>query len=165
MAGRRHLLARRRRDRGASAVEFALILPVFVLIIAAIVDFGFIFAQQVSLNNAARDASRTGVVKPLAGNPRQCQQVVTDARGAMTNTLGLSSTTAVSVNVAGNKTCNAPAGSTTVSGSPTEYPCTGGAANQTVTVTLTYTSQALIPLPYLNSKVLSAKGVFQCEYS
>jgi Flp pilus assembly protein TadG len=153
---------RRRPEGGASAVEFALILPVFVLIIAAILDFGFIFAQQVSLNNAARDSSRQGVVKPLVGSSLKCFEVVQKARGAVGNTLGISSTTQVGVSVDGNFDCTAPpAGSTT----NTSLPCAGGVSGQPLKVTLTYTSRALVPLPYLNTKVLTAQGVFQCEYS
>ena len=164
MAGRRPLIARRRCENGASAVEFALILPVFVLIVAAIIDFGFIFAQQVSLNTAARDASREGVVKSLAGNALDCQTVVQRARDGMGGALGVSSKIAVAVNVIKDSTpvCNAVAGSTTVSGSPTAKPCTSATD---LVVRVTYTSQALVPLPYLNHKVLTADGVFQCEYS
>lgn len=163
MAGWRPSTIRRRTEGGASAVEFALILPVFVLIIAAIIDFGFIFAQQVSLNNAARDASRAGVVKPLSGPAMQCQAVVTNARNGVTNTLGIAATNSVAVDVgAPSSVCSAAAGSASVSGTPAGLPCTGANA---LTVTLSYTSQALVPLPYLNSMVLTAKGVFQCEYS
>ena len=59
-------LVRRRPERGAAAVEFALVLPVLILIIGAIIDFGFIFAQQISFNTAARDAARAGVLPSVA---------------------------------------------------------------------------------------------------
>lgn len=45
-------------ERGAAAVEFALLLPVLFLVIAAIVDFGrFFYTQNVTVN-AAREGAR-----------------------------------------------------------------------------------------------------------
>lgn len=47
-----------RRDRGAAAVEFALLLPVLFLIIGAIIDFGrFFYIQNITVN-AAREGAR-----------------------------------------------------------------------------------------------------------
>jgi hypothetical protein len=45
-------------DEGASAVEFGLVLPLLVLIIGAIIDFGFAFNAQVGLAHAAREGVR-----------------------------------------------------------------------------------------------------------
>lgn len=168
MFPRRPRLTRPRSDRGASAVEFALILPVFVLIIAAILDFGFLFAQQVQLNNAARDAARQAVVKNLSGVAITCSDVVTKAR-AGSQTIGISSADTAKVGVKAERadttgSCDVAPSATTTS---TTTPCTGSGllpANNALTVTLTYTSTAPLPLPYLNSRVLSAQGVFQCEY-
>ena len=49
-------------DRGAAAVEFALLLPVVFLIIAGIVDFGTVFFTKIELTNAAREGARAAVV-------------------------------------------------------------------------------------------------------
>jgi Flp pilus assembly protein TadG len=53
---------RRRGERGAAAVEFALVVIPLLYILAAIVNFGFAFAQQLALDNAIRQAARAGVV-------------------------------------------------------------------------------------------------------
>lgn len=45
-------------DAGAAAVEFALVLLPLVMLLFGIIDFGWIFNQQVSLSNAAREAAR-----------------------------------------------------------------------------------------------------------
>lgn len=49
---------RLRDDRGASMAEAALILPVLVLIIFGIVEFGIAFNAQVTLTHAAREGVR-----------------------------------------------------------------------------------------------------------
>ena len=52
----------RRDDRGASALEFALVAPVFLVILGAIVNFGFAFAQKLALDNAVRETARAAAV-------------------------------------------------------------------------------------------------------
>lgn len=46
-------------DRGAVAVEFALITPFLLLLIAGIVEFSHSFNIQISVTQAAREAART----------------------------------------------------------------------------------------------------------
>jgi Flp pilus assembly protein TadG len=46
------------RTDGMSAAEFALILPVMLLIVCGIMDFGNIFYQMTVVNEAAREAAR-----------------------------------------------------------------------------------------------------------
>jgi Flp pilus assembly protein TadG len=50
-----------RRQRGATAVEFAIVFPVFFVICYAIVSFGMIFAIQQSLTFAAGEGARAGL--------------------------------------------------------------------------------------------------------
>ena len=45
-------------DRGASAVEFAIVLPVLISILVGIIEFGWLFNQQISLTQAAREGAR-----------------------------------------------------------------------------------------------------------
>lgn len=53
-----------RSERGASAVEFAIVLPVLLLVIAGIVDFGRYFFTQIQVTNAAREGVRAAIVLP-----------------------------------------------------------------------------------------------------
>ena len=46
------------RDRGAAAVEFALLLPVLLLLVFGIIDFGRALNAQITLTQAAREGSR-----------------------------------------------------------------------------------------------------------
>src|SRR5690606_8992204 len=53
------LFRRRSRDQGgAAAVEFALILPIFLMLLFGIIDFGYMINRGGIINNAARDAVR-----------------------------------------------------------------------------------------------------------
>ena len=45
-------------ERGAAAVEFALILPVLLILVLGLVEFGRAFNVQISLSNAAREGAR-----------------------------------------------------------------------------------------------------------
>jgi Flp pilus assembly protein TadG len=46
------------RDRGAAAVEFALLLPLLLLLVFGIIDFGRALNAQVTLTQAAREGAR-----------------------------------------------------------------------------------------------------------
>ena len=47
-----------RGERGAALVEFALVLPLLLVVIAGIVDFGFLFQRYEVVTNAAREGAR-----------------------------------------------------------------------------------------------------------
>ncbi len=51
-----------RTRRGGNAIEFALCLPLWVLIVAAIMDFGWIFYGQTTLDAAANIGCREGAL-------------------------------------------------------------------------------------------------------
>jgi Flp pilus assembly protein TadG len=58
-AGRRSL--RQRDERGASAVEFSLVLLPLVLVLYGLISFGMMFALKQSMTNAAADAARSAI--------------------------------------------------------------------------------------------------------
>jgi len=45
-------------EKGQSMVEFALIMPILLLIIVGIIEFGFMFSSFLTLTNASREAVR-----------------------------------------------------------------------------------------------------------
>src|SRR5439155_18067519 len=47
-----------RNERGAVAVEFALIVPILLLLVLGMIDFGRLWFTQVSLSQAAREGAR-----------------------------------------------------------------------------------------------------------
>jgi Flp pilus assembly protein TadG len=72
------------RDRGAAAVEFALLLPVLLLIVFGIIDFGRALNAQITLTQAAREGARLDAL----GQPN----VVSRAQAAATGLSGVTVT-------------------------------------------------------------------------
>ena len=77
MKRRRHA-ASDSRDRGSVAVEFALLLPVLLLLIFGIIDFGRAINDQITLTQAAREGAR------LASLGYSTSAVTTRAQSAAT---------------------------------------------------------------------------------
>jgi hypothetical protein len=62
-----HAVARRRTDRGAVAVEFALVLPVLVMLLLGTVTTGLVYSDHLSIANAAREGGRFGSAVNFCG--------------------------------------------------------------------------------------------------
>jgi Flp pilus assembly protein TadG len=60
---RRHLA---RNSVGQSLTEFALILPVFMVLFAAALDLGRLYTSQVTINNAAREGAMAAALDPTS---------------------------------------------------------------------------------------------------
>jgi Flp pilus assembly protein TadG len=56
------LLRRGRRQRGAELIELALVLPILLLMFAAIADFALMFQRYLVVCNAAREGARIAVL-------------------------------------------------------------------------------------------------------
>ena len=68
---RRPRLGRRiRSERGAELIEFGLTLPLLLLLVLGIIEFGFLFQEYEVVTNAAREGARLGSLIPSAGYSR-----------------------------------------------------------------------------------------------
>lgn len=56
------------RDRGAAAVEFALVLPLLLLLVFGVIDFGRLLHAQVTLTQAAREGGRLAALGVADGD-------------------------------------------------------------------------------------------------
>jgi PKD repeat protein len=56
--------SRRSRRRGQALVEFALVLPAFLLLLVIAVDFGRLFFSYIEINNAAREGASYAATNP-----------------------------------------------------------------------------------------------------
>jgi hypothetical protein len=61
----------RKREDGQSLVEFALVIPIFLLVLFAIVDFGMAFHAWITVTNSAREGARIGSVRATSGEIEQ----------------------------------------------------------------------------------------------
>lgn len=58
------------RDRGATAVEVALLMPILLMLVMGIVDFGRALHAQITLTQAAREGVRVAALKQSGASTR-----------------------------------------------------------------------------------------------
>src|SRR5512147_2832453 len=65
-----HKTVRRKtlRERAQGMVEFALVLPLLLLLIFGVIELGRMFVIYSSVNSASREAARYGAASGLSGN-------------------------------------------------------------------------------------------------
>jgi len=63
--------ARRKGEDGQTLVEFTLVLPIFLLVLFAIVDFGMAFHAWITVTNSAREGARVGSVRATSAEIEQ----------------------------------------------------------------------------------------------
>ncbi|HET8785695.1 MAG TPA: PKD domain-containing protein [Candidatus Limnocylindrales bacterium] len=124
--------ARGRRRHGQSVVEFALVLPIFLVLLLMAVDFGRLFFTYIQVSNAAREAAAYGSTQPTDTTGMQARAV--QEKNAQTQ--GESALDPISA------TCANQSGSTIACSS-----APGGAgAGNTLTVTVRQPFRFLTPL-------------------
>jgi Flp pilus assembly protein TadG len=140
-------MLRRWRDRGAAAVEFAIIVPVLIALIFGSIEFGLAVNARTQVQNAAREGVRVASLT-ANGDSTSNAQVQLAALNAVSN---ISGTKTVTV------TCTTPGGST----------CTIGAAGNagniaTVVVTIAYTGITGM-FPALTNTTISGSSYMRIE--
>lgn len=51
-----------KNEKGQAMVEFALVLPILLFVVCGIIDFGWLFFNQLSLDNACREGARYAAI-------------------------------------------------------------------------------------------------------
>ena len=75
---------RKLNERGAAAAEFALLLPVLLMILFGIIEFGMIMYGREVVTNATREGARAGIVQ---GPPKRTEpQIIAIATTYLTGT-------------------------------------------------------------------------------
>lgn len=69
---------RRLNEHGIAATEFAILLPVLLLILFGIIEFGMLMYSRALITNASREGARAGIVQ---GPPKRTEaEIITIAR-------------------------------------------------------------------------------------
>lgn len=125
------------RERGAAMVEFALVVPLLLLIVMGIVDVGRAYLVQTSVSNAAREGVR---VMALSDDSAAAQSAAISAAPGLTPGLTASQVTFSAAS------------------------CTPGTQ---VTATVSYPTAYITPLPSLlgvgSSLTVTGKGTMRCN--
>lgn len=153
-------LRRRRDERGAEMVEFALVVVLLIALLYGIITYGLILAAQSTVTQAAADAARSGIVASSTA--------VATAEAQACNDIGWM-----------NKTCGPPVTDNTtlctfspnpadaITAFACQKACPSNATNQclTVSVSYNYAQAPLFPeLPGLNvitPSTISSTNVLQ----
>ena len=138
-------------NKGVAAVEFAIVLPLLLLIVFGIIEFGFLLYDQAVITNASREGARKGVVYAIEQN----------ASGASTaQDYAASLGTLISLNRASAPTC----------ASGNTNPCATAidvngdfASGHKLQVTVYYNFGSFLLDPIIGTKPLSATTVMTYE--
>lgn len=122
-------------DRGAAMVEFALVLPILVMLLVGIIEFGSAYNTQLALQASAREGARAAALR------RSPAEVESAARNAASP-----HGTEIAVDLSG---ADCPA---------TSEPWAGDEAEVTVSKDFTFE----IPFVSLSTVELHATGVMRC---
>lgn len=74
---------------GQSLVEFALILPLLIMLILGMVEFGWILNGQITLTSAAREGARTAIIYETAGDAATAVQKAVKSSAASSSLINV----------------------------------------------------------------------------
>lgn len=122
-----------RVQRGVAAVEMAIVLPMFLLLLLSILDFGRLFFTEITLQHAMREAGRFGVTGSQLADPKDPKTL----QSRMASIKQIVSQTAVGVDVNPSDIVI----SSIIGGKDN-----AGVAGDTLTISLSYTFYFITPL-------------------
>ncbi len=131
-------------DRGAVAVEFALVAPLLLFLLFAMIGYGYMLSFRQAISQAAAEGARAAAVAPASLSDAD---VKARARTAINDALGSYDVTCTSAGLLLKGTANA--GTCTVSSPQTCTTSTIGAQCVKVTLDYTYKDDSLLPSPGL----------------
>jgi Flp pilus assembly protein TadG len=139
------LLNKIRSQRGAALVEFAIVMPLLLVLVFGIIEFSIMFYDQAVITNASREGARAGIVYAFPNRITAGEITTTVGNYSSGRLISFGSTSQASASVSGQ--CNN--------------------AGDAITVSVTYPYEFLV-LPNLIQSLtgpinLSAVTVMRCE--
>jgi Flp pilus assembly protein TadG len=129
-------------QRGAAVIEFALILPLLVVLVFGIVEFSIAYNRKQGLHAAAREGARVASLPQTTNS-----DVISRVQSSLSGVLSASDIQAATITVS-------PSGS---------QPCNGAPPGTHVVVTITANDQLDVPLLPSKLLTLTGRGEFLCE--
>ena len=145
-------------QNGAALVEFAIVLPLLLILIFGIIEFGVMFYDKAIITNASREAARVGIVY---SSSVVLPSFTKAQRDALINSTAISYSAAHLITFGGSSTPTI-----TITGDCTDN--TGRTnAGTTLTTRVEYTYTYLVLPNFISSLIgpvnLSAETVMRCE--
>lgn len=137
-----------RNERGAVAVEFALLLPLVVIILFAMTEFGIAFSRLEGYESASREGARYAAVNC---QPRRAGDPTTTP-----------CTKAMIVRAINEASTNPPVAESALTVTPTDMDCSKHRGDP-ITVSWQQTFTFNVPFLSLAPRTRTIKGVFRCE--
>jgi Flp pilus assembly protein TadG len=128
---------RARRGRGQALVEFALVFPIFMLVLSGIMDFGFMLYSRMSVINASREAAHAAII---VASPSTIEVAAQGAAVAVASQGGVSISNS-SVHVSCLSTHDNPTSTSPVA-------CGSAYQGDSVVVEVDYTYHSFFPLAF-----------------
>ncbi|MEJ2801743.1 TadE/TadG family type IV pilus assembly protein [Comamonadaceae bacterium PP-2] len=119
--------SRSRRQLGAYALEYALVFPVFFVILYAVISYGLVFTLRLSLQHAAEEGARAALRYEATG-ARRLENVTLVSRNFLSSWLPSSSY------IVSHQICRRDAPTVCWSGTGTPIVCTGVDIAQTCSI-------------------------------
>jgi Flp pilus assembly protein TadG len=147
----------RRRSRGQALVEFALVMPVFLLVLSGILDFGFMLYSRMTVISAAREGARVAAMtadSTTMSAAARSRAIASAANGGLT--IASSSVTVLCLQTTSSSfsaVTNTPACTWTLH---TSGNLAGAQSGDSVKVTVNYNYRSFFPLFFGTSFNLSS---------
>jgi Flp pilus assembly protein TadG len=126
-------------ETGAAAVEFAIVLPVLVMLLFGIVQMSMAFNRSQGLHAAAREGARLAALRQTTRS-----QIEGRVRDALDGVVKDPAAVAISITPSSNQPCNLRPG-------------------ESVVVTASHPTELDIPLWGKQTLTLTGRGTFRCE--
>jgi Flp pilus assembly protein TadG len=118
---------------GQATVEFALVLPLFVLLVFGVIDFGRLFFTQMTVQHAMREAGRFAVTGNRLPNPK-----TGEVMSRVDSIVQVAENAAPGIDVSGVQICYLQAGTNVYNNA--------GGPSDTMTVSLTVNLKLITPI-------------------
>ena len=133
-----------RNQRGQSLAEFALLLPILLILVLGAIDFGRLYFAYVSVTNASRNAAQYGSFNVVRANDEDCSDGNCLRLAAVSDTSDL---------------LNSSDTNPTVSSEPCANGSLDSQGRQCVRITVTYTFEPIVPWPGLTGTIDMSRTV------